>query len=235
MAGVHSRFFFRRVIHLDSNDMHLGLKRIVRNIFEETPKLKYDDLVPNNTALVVIDMVNGFTNEGLLQSPRVAALSTEVKNIVTSCQNMGMTVIAFADYHAANSPEFAVYGPHCQAGTRESELIDELQDIGGYTLIKKNSSNGFLEPVFQQWLNSNPQVTDFVVIGNCTDICIMQFCLTLKAYFNMLNKESRIVVPINAVDTFDFDLHHGDLTHTMALFNMSINGIEIVSGLTYDN
>lgn len=211
-------------------DMKLGLERVVKSIFDDSKRIKYIELVPDKTALVVIDLVNGFTREGLLQSPRVEIIVPEGARIVTTCKNLGISVIAFADCHPENSPELAVYGNHCQEGTSESELVDELKEIGGYTLIKKNSSNGFLEPLFQQWLELNPQVTDFVVIGDCTDICIMQFCLTLKAYFNMLNRESRIVVPVNAVDTFDFELHHGDLTHTMALYNMSLNGIQIVAG-----
>ncbi|CAA7603210.1 Hypothetical protein DEACI_4033 [Acididesulfobacillus acetoxydans] len=59
----------------------------------------------------------------------------------------------------------------------------------------------------------------------------MQFCLTLKAYFNRPDITSRIVVPLKAVDTFDSDLHHGDLTHTMALYFMALNGIEVVEGI----
>lgn len=216
---------------MDEKEMKQGLERIVKHIYEEKRGISYSELVPHKTALVVIDMVNGFTREGILMSPRVEALIPEIANIMTNCKDLGIQTVAFADSHSEKSPEFAVYGGHCKEGTSEAELVAELQAIGGYFLIKKNSANGFLEPKFQAWLSTNPQVTDFVVIGDCTDICILQFCLTLKAYFNMLNRESRIVVPINAVDTFDFDLHQAELTHVMALYNLSLNGIEVVADL----
>lgn len=211
-------------------EMAAGLQRIVEKIYQAQKTIGYSELVPEKTALVVVDMVKGFVSEGLLKSPRVEALTPEIRDIMLNCKNLGIQIIAFADCHAENSPEFDVYGPHCQVGTSESEVVPELQAVGGYHLITKNSSNGFLEPKFQDWLKSNPQVTDFVVVGDCTDICILQFCLTLKAYFNMLNLKSRVIVPINAVDTFDFDLHHGDLTHVMALYNLAQNGIEIIEG-----
>lgn len=217
---------------MDVNEMKSGLERIVKNIVEGSNPMGYDNLVLDRTALVVIDMVNGFINEGLLMSPRVATIVPEVVNIMTHCKGIGIPIVTFVDSHPENCPEFAVYGVHCLEGSIESEMLDELKAIGGdYTLIKKSSTNGFLEPKFQQWLLSHPGVTDYVVIGDCTDICILQFCLTLKAYFNKLNRGSQIVVPINAVDTFDFNLHHGDLSHIMALYNMAQNGIQIVSGL----
>ncbi|HEY8364861.1 MAG TPA: isochorismatase family protein, partial [Haloplasmataceae bacterium] len=100
--------------------------------------------------------------------------------------------------------------------------------IGGYTLFEKNSTNGFLEPKFQEWLSINKDITNFIIVGCCTDICILQFALTLKTHFNRLNKESRIIVPINAVNTYDGGLHDGELMHIMALYNMMINNIELV-------
>jgi hypothetical protein len=38
-------------------------------------------------------------------------------------------------------------------------------------------------------------------------------------------------VPANAVDTFDAGVHDGGLTNVMALYNMMISGIEVVTGL----
>ena len=216
---------------MDVNEMKSGLERIFKNIVEGSNPIRYNSLVQDRTVLVVIDMVNGFINEGLLISSRVAAIAPEVINIVKNCKEIGIPVVAFVDSHPEKCPEFEVYGVHCQEGSRECEIIDELKAIGGYIVIKKSSSNGFLEPKFQQWLKSHPSITDYVVIGGCTDICILQFCLTLKAHFNRLNRESQIVVPINAVDTYDFGLHQGDLSHIMALNNLSQNGIKVVTGI----
>lgn len=47
----------------------------------------------------------------------------------------------------------------------------------------------------------------------------------------MKNKKVSIIVPINAVRTYDFGLHNGDLMNVMALYNMMINGIEVAQGV----
>ena len=44
----------------------------------------------------------------------------------------------------------------------------------------------------------------------------------------MQNKKARIIVPIEAVDTYDLGVHDGELTNVMALYNMIINGVEVV-------
>jgi len=85
-----------------------------------------------------------------------------------------------------------------------------------------------LEEAFQKWMKENPEVVNFIVTGDCTDICVQQFAITLKTWFNMQNKKCRIIVPINAVATYDFGLHDGNFTHVMALYNMMINGVEVV-------
>lgn len=99
---------------------------------------------------------------------------------------------------------------------------------GAWIQYAKNSTNGFLEPAFQSWLQERPDKDIFLVTGDCTDICIQQFAVTLKTWFNRQNRVCRVIVPRARVDTYDAGLHAGDLVHAMALFNMMTNGVEIV-------
>lgn len=145
------------------------------------------------------------------------------------CDELSICKIAFADNHIVDSPELEYYPSHCVSGTNESDIVSELKDIGGYKLIHKNSTSGFLEEDFQKWLNENSDIDIYIVAGCCTDICIQQFTITLKTWFNKQNRKSRVVVPINAVETYDFEVHDGDLMHLMGLYNMNINGIELVA------
>ncbi len=195
---------------------------------DQRPELCLSQLDPKRTALIIVDMINGFAREGALQSPRVEKIIAPIVCLTRACQKAGIPVLAFADSHGEMSPEFRAYPPHCLAGTNEAELVDELKALGGYRLFLKNSVNGFLETEFQQWLKEHQAIDQYLVVGDCTDICIQQLAVTLKAWFNMNNRESRVIVPVNAVDTFDGGLHHGDLMHEMALFMMSGNGVEIV-------
>lgn len=196
---------------------------------DQVPEARLSEFDPKRSALIIVDMINGFAREGALQSPRVERLIGEIVRLTQMCQEMSIPVLAFADSHGEMSPEFRSYPSHCLAGTREAELVDELKTLGGYCLFLKNSVNGFLEAEFQKWLQENQAIDHYVIVGDCTDICIQQLAVTLKAWFNMNNRECRVIVPVNAVDTFDGGLHHGDLMHVMALFMMSGNGVEIVS------
>jgi len=191
------------------------------------PAVQLKDLQVKQTALIIVDMVNGFAREGALKSPRVEGLIPEIAKLSKACDELNITKLAFADCHTKASPEFDSYPAHCVIGTSESEMVDELKEIGGYTLIPKNSTNGFLEEAFQKWLKENEHINTFIITGDCTDICVQQFAITLKTWFNMQNKKVRIIVPINVVETYDFGLHNGDLMNAMALYNMMINGVEV--------
>lgn len=193
------------------------------------PSVQLRDLPASETALVIVDMVNGFTREGALKSPRIEGVIPQIAELSRKCDDLGIKKIAFADCHTASSPEFDAYPAHCMEGTSEAEIVDEIKNIGGYKLIPKNSTNGFLEEEFQKWLKENGHITTFIVTGDCTDICIQQFATTLKAWFNMKNKKARVIVPVNAVETFDAGMHNADLIDVMALYNMMINGVEIVA------
>lgn len=195
------------------------------------PVLKLKELPVNETVLVIIDMINGFTREGALSSPRVEALIPAIAELSAECGKFGMKKLAFADSHTGKSPEFGAYPPHCMTGTSESEMVEELKAIGGYLLIPKNSTNGFLEKDFQDWLKQNRGIRNFIITGDCTDICIQQFAVTLKTWFNMQDENSRIIVPVNAVDTFDLGLHDAELLNAVALFSMAGNGVELASAV----
>ncbi len=78
-------------------------------------------------------------------------------------------------------------------------------------------------------IESYSDLDNFIVVGCCTDICVYQFVLTLKAYFNQNNLDKNIIVPMNLVETYDIDnVHCGDLLNTVFLNSMIQNGIKIV-------
>lgn len=198
------------------------------NILDTKPSLLLEELPSDNTALIIVDMINGFAKEGALQSPRVKEIIPEIVSLSMMCDRANIQKLAFADAHTHESPEFESYPMHCLKGTSESEIVDEIKEVGGYKLILKNSTNGFLEEDFQMWLDENAHIDHFIIVGDCTDICIQQFAVTLKTWFNKANKKSRVIVPINAAQTYDFELHNGNLMQIMSLYMMLLNGIEIV-------
>lgn len=203
----------------------------IMDTIDKLPAINLDDFHGENTVFIIVDMINGFAREGVLKSERVEALIPEILRLSKLCDKSGIKKIAFADNHTEDSIEFEAYPSHCITGTSESELVEELKEADDYLIIPKNSTNGFLENAFQEWIRQNEDVTNFIVVGDCTDICIEQLSKSLKAYFNLNNRKSRVIVPLNAVDTYDLETHYAELMDIMALYSMIINGVEVVKGI----
>jgi len=188
------------------------------------------DFPKDNTVIVTVDMVKGFVNKGVLSSPRIISIIDAIVDLNT--RSNGYKKIFFLDEHEENSSELITYAKHCIKGTEESELIDELnkEEVIGKdaAMISKNSTNGFHAPAFKEWLEKNEDIIEnYIVVGCEADICVSHFVTTLKTYFNEKNLNKRIIVPINGVETFDFETHDGDLMKVISLWEMKSNGVEI--------
>lgn len=208
------------------------MKEIIKEL--NLTKLELNSLSLKNTALIVVDMVVGFVEEGILSSPRVKEMSANLLDL--NSRTSGYNKIYFVDSHNKDAEELKSYPLHCIVNTKEEELIDELKEAvskeENIKVIKKNSTNGFHVPEFKSWLDEVvDNIDNFIIVGCVTDICVLQFSLTLKTYFNQMNLNKRVIVPANCVETFDIPGHPGDEMNLFALGNMKSNGIEVVSEL----
>ena len=126
------------------------LSEIKKYIYSAS-SVNLSELEPNKTVLVIVDMINGFVNEGALASPRIKNIIPEVSELVSKCREKNIDIIAFADCHKENAIEFESFPVHCLENTSESEVINEIKDKI-LTVIPKNSTNGFHAPEFQKLL-----------------------------------------------------------------------------------
>ena len=206
----------------------------IEEAWQDLPDLALTELDPETTAVVFVDVIEGFVNIGALSSQRALDIVAPVKELNEKTE--GWHKIYFRDCHTQDSTEFSAYVPHCLEGTPETELIKELvaEDGERSHQIFKNCTNGFMAEGFQRWLADHPHVTNFVIAGLVTDICVMTFALTLKTYFNEKNIVSRLMIPLSAVETFDLPLtnHQAEMMNTFAIYNMQMNGMEIYRGIT---
>lgn len=193
------------------------------------PCLSFRELDAGRTALILVDLVEGFARQGALASSRVEALIPGAVTLTDRCSAAGMKIVALADCHTPDSLELQSYPPHCLRGTEEARLCHEVEKAAGsYTLIEKNSTNGLLEPTFDSWRKDCPGIDTYIVIGDCTDICVQQFALAAKAWHNTRNLPLRVIVPVSLVDTFDADGHPADFLNVVSLMMMQSGGVEIV-------
>ena len=221
------------------NSYHASLKleadRWITGLQERLNQLKplpLNDLPPERTVLILIDMVQGFAHEGPLASPRVGALIPEISALAEACLLRGIPVIAPSDTHSETAGEFDAYPPHCLAGTAQSALVPEISGLEGVVTLAKNSTQAWHSKDFQAWFSNNTERTHWVLVGDCTDICVLQFALALKTFFQSENQSVRVIVPLNGVDTFETPDHPGDLYHFIGLDLMARGGVELVSQMT---
>jgi len=119
-----------------------------------------------------------------------------------------------ADSHSPDDKEFDMFPPHCVIGTHEAEVVDGLQPyLSRGTLIRKRRYSGFFETNLDELLQ-DAQPEEVVVIGVCTDICVLHTVADLR------NRDYRVTVPAEAVETFDAPGHPGDPVQRFALDHM---------------
>lgn len=184
------------------------------------PTLMRKTLAGRKTMLIVVDMVNGFCKSGALSSERCLSVAPEIKRTAQLLDDAD--VILVRDCHTEESAEFAHFPPHCVG--EESEIIGELKGISGEQVCK-NSTNAFV-----RLLSARPKLIDYdyvVVTGVCTDICVMQLALSVKAYFTEFNSSGSVIVLTDAVETYDSPVHNADLYNMTALKLMEQSGVMI--------
>ena len=199
-------------------------KSLLSNL-ENLKSLSIDNLDLNKTGLFIVDMNNGFAKEGALSSPRVEEIIEPIADFGKVISSKINTIVAFTDTHDEDAVEVKSYPAHCLRGDMESEVVKEILAIDNLEIIEKNSTNGFFAIDIEKYKD----LDNFIVVGCCTDICVYQFVLTLKTYFNQNNLDKNIIVPMNLVETYDIDMvHSGDFLNTIFLNSMMQNGINVV-------
>jgi nicotinamidase-related amidase len=227
-----------------------------------------DYTVPDGeTGLVIVDVVNGFCTVGAgnlaPQAPdrQIAAMVAEVDRLARRFAERRWPVLAFLDTHEPDKPE-PPYPPHCIRGTGEEDLVPELAwlaDAPDAKLIRTGCINGFvaaIEPIHDgrhgvshnrviDWVNGH-RLRSLVVTGICTDICVLDFVVTMLSARNVdLTPTLRDVIVLEP-GTATYDLpaetverlglpttaaHPQASTHHMGLYVMASRGAVLAKGL----
>ena len=197
---------------------------------------------PKKTAVVSVDVINGFCREGPLASPRVAGIVAPIVKLFKDVFRAGVrNFILLQDTHDSDAAEFSTYPPHCRIGTKESETVPELSKLPFadiFVKVPKNSISPSYGTHFNRWLEEHKDVSTFIVVGDCTDICVYLLSLHLKVYADAYNLKRKVIVPADSVDTFDIPVatakklkimpHDGQFLHKVFLYHMRLNGVEVV-------
>ena len=177
-----------------------------------------------------IDMVNGFVKEGTLASPsimRIVPRQQEILKEFLEADNKGIMFIQ--DTHTKDSIEFKTFGPHCIKGSGEEKVIKELYEYYRYALhIKKNSTNFVFGKHFQEEISNLKMLRKVILMGCLSEVCVKNGGITLRNYFDELNRDIDIYVAPDAIDTYDAPGHDSLEVTERAINDMKANGIKVL-------
>ncbi|MEN6409913.1 MAG: isochorismatase family cysteine hydrolase [Anaerolineaceae bacterium] len=219
----------------------------LENWLDTLPSLSLAELLaaPDEVAIFSVDLTNGFCVQGPLASPRVAAIVAPVAHLLQAAWEKGVRqILLLQDAHEPNAVEFNQFPPHCVRGTIEAQAVDELKALPFYDAllqIPKNSIHSGLNTGLKAWLDAHLKINTFIVVGDCTDLCVDQLAMYLRLDANAFQIQRRVIVPVNCVDTYDFPVeaaqavggvpHPAELLHAVFLHHLMLNGIEVVARL----
>ena len=213
------------------------------------------------TGLVIVDEVNGFATvgAGYLAPPapnaQVTRMVEETDRLARAFSSGGRPILAFLDTHVPGKPE-PPYPPHCEAGTGEENLVPQLEWLERdkhTSLVRKDCINGFVGSITADgrnrvvdWVNRH-KLEAVLVVGICTDICVMDFVLTFLSARNhdLMPSLKDILVHEGGCSTYDLPkqtaetlglpptaAHPQDVTHYMGLYFMASRGARLVDKVT---
>ncbi|MFO1350115.1 MAG: isochorismatase family protein [Gammaproteobacteria bacterium] len=235
---------------------NLPVSSLLLSLRETMPITATEFKLGAGTGLVIVDEVNGFASVGggnlapPAENPQVSAMVAETERLARAFSGRGLPVFAFLDTHEPGKPE-PPYPPHCERGTGEENLVPELawlEHDPHVTLVRKDCINGFVGAIQHdgrnqvvEWVNRH-RLDTVLVVGICTDICVMDFVLTFLSARNhgMMPSLKDIVVYEGGCATYDLPrgtaeklgygasaAHPQDVTHYMGLYFMASRGARI--------
>lgn len=180
--------------------------------------------------LIVVDMVNGFVRDGAMASQNIEHIVPEVERLVKEFTEKDDNQVVFVkDTHEEDAREFKRYPVHCLKGTNESENVDELKKYEKLALIhEKNSTSAIFPSELLENIDKMKKLEEVVIVGCCTDICVINLAIPLQNYFDQVNRDIPIVVPENAVETYDTPNHNAKEWNEMAYKFMNQAGIKLI-------
>ena len=93
---------------------------------------------------------------------------------------------------------------------------------------EKNSTSAIFSKDFLKNIDEMKKLEEVVVVGCCTDICVINLAIPLQNYFNEKDRDVSIIVPTNAVETFDLPGHKAEEWNIKAFEFMNQAGIKLV-------
>ena len=135
---------------------------------------------PTRTAVVVVDMQNGFCHpDGNLYAPGSEAAIDPVTDLVALARDAGASVVYTQDVHPPEQfadahyyDEFDRWGEHVVEGSWEAELVDELDVRDEDHVVVKHTYDAFHRTELEGWLDAHG-IDDLLICGTLANVCVL--------------------------------------------------------------
>jgi nicotinamidase-related amidase len=135
---------------------------------------------PDSTAVVVVDMQNGFCHpDGSLYAEQSGAAVEPVAALVDRAAGADVPVVYTRDVHPPEQfedahyyDEFERWGEHVVEGSWDAELIDDLPTEDAAHVVEKHTYDAFYRTDLEGWLDTHG-VDDLLLCGTLANVCVL--------------------------------------------------------------
>ena len=135
---------------------------------------------PDRTAVVVVDMQNGFCHpDGSLFAPDSEAAIGPVTDLVARARDAGARIVYTRDVHPEEQfegnhyyDEFERWGEHVVEGTWDAGLHAELDVREADHVVEKHTYDAFHQTDLEGYLDAHG-VDDLLVCGTLANVCVL--------------------------------------------------------------
>ncbi|WP_277555731.1 cysteine hydrolase family protein [Halobaculum limi] len=135
---------------------------------------------PDRTAVVVVDMQNGFCHpDGSLYADPSAAAIDPVQTLVDRAGEAGASVVYTRDVHPPEQfddahyyDEFDRWGEHVVKGSWDAQLVDDLPTDDADHVVEKHTYDAFHQTELEGWLDAHG-IDDLLICGTLANVCVL--------------------------------------------------------------
>jgi nicotinamidase-related amidase len=137
-------------------------------------------LDPDSTAVLVVDMQNGFCHpDGSLYAPNSEAAIEPCAELVETARAADAEVVFTRDVHPPEQfenahyyDEFDRWGEHVLEGSWDAELVEELEPREDELVVVKHTYDAFYRTQLEGYLESHA-VDDLLICGTLANVCVL--------------------------------------------------------------
>ena len=137
-------------------------------------------LDPTETAVVIVDMQNGFCHpDGSLYAPGSEDAIEDCVALVELARDAGAAVVYTRDVHPPEQfedahyyDEFEQWGEHVLEGSWDAELVSELSPREEELVVMKHTYDAFHQTNLDGWLSAH-NIKNLVFGGTLANVCVL--------------------------------------------------------------